>query len=451
MADDSQNIVDFASGLPTVSQAATAALPQNPIDLGARLVQQLTAARGGFPGGSMIPGATPASPMMPQPPMKVSPEGVIPQGPFGTVGERKRADTQAIFNNISGIVNQAKDRFYQQKVEKLKLKFDTMGKAIQGINEGKATGNQEMIKHNTRIINEMMSDPKTAKEMAKAFDINLNPLAEQKGKGKQKQIPEQDAMRASFAEDLKNFQADKSGTTLSPQANAMMRAMPQNLQADPRYQQYLEGLKAGAFPKAGEILTFGKGVMEVQEKINANQLTNEVKTKMSENLGKAMMDRTMMQQYGAMIRTQIMQLGAEDRANIMADALKYRADQTLKGQTDRTNVLREKLQGSTSDYGKKLLVLMKGLDDAAKKNSKDLEDAKKNHDTERMQYLVQQADGIAFQQRLVNDKAQQQVGIDMPTDESLKGMGLSDSERALYLEIFKDQTQPSGEENPPED
>ena len=437
--------MDPLTGISPIAAAASQAMPQDMAQTAAKLVESLSAARAGFTGGGMIPGPTPVRPITPPPPIKQDPASAIAQGPFASVGARKRADTAALYSNISSLVNQANERHYQQKVEKLQLKFDTLGKAMQGIQEGKATGNQEMVAHNTRIINEMMSDPKTAKEMAKAFDVNMNPMAGG-DKKKQKPTPELEAMQKSFANQLKAYQADKTGQTLSPQAQAMVSAMPQNLQADPRYQQYLEGLKAGAYPKAGELLTFQKGVMDVQEKLQNNKFTNETKMQMSKNLAEAMMDRTKMQQYGSLLRTQLMQLGANQRAEIMAEALKYRADQALKGQSERTSVMRDKLGATASDEGKKLKLFMDGLDKAAKDNAAQMKIAEKDHDTARMAHLAQQAEGIAYQQRLANDRAATMVNLDPSEPPDPKKMGLSDSEYLLFKEIFTDQTQPSGKE-----
>lgn len=446
---DADPLLGDQGGVPLISNAASAALAIAQRQAAMR-AQQAGPGGGVFQGGGMIPGVTMPKPVMPQPPIHADPTGIIPQGPFGTVGERKRADTQAIFSNISNLAKQVQDRQYKQKVEKLQQKFEILADAMRGLNEGKATGNQGMIKQNADIINRMFhDDPKLAKEMSKAFDVNLNPMAQQKGKGQQKPTPELDAMKAAWTQDQKDFQEGRS--PLTPQSQAMMRGMPQTMQPDPRWQQYLEGLKAGAFPKASDQLTYEKGIMDIQEKIIANQVTNDTKMKMSENLGKAMLDRTKMQQYGAMLRTQMMQLGAEDRARIMADALMYRADQVLKGQTDRTNMYREKLEKATTDDGKKLKLYMDGLDKAAKKNSKDMEDAKKQGDTARMKWLNQQADGIAYQQRLANDRAATIVGLDPQEPPDPKKMGLSESEYDLFRSIFTDTTQPSGEKEPSDD
>src|SRR5215831_4734055 len=439
MADN--DMYDFASGLPIppTSAAASATLP-GVMDAGQQAAAAIAALKAQTlgVGHSMIPGPTMAKPIMPQAPMHIDSASAIAQGPFASVGSRKRADTAALFGNINKIVQTAQDRIYQKKVATIQHDFETLGAAIQGYKEAQASGNQDMLQHNAKIINDIVMDPKKSKELSKAFDVNLNPMAEGKGKGAQKPDPSKDALKAAFGKNLQNFQSGKD--PLSPQAHQMMDRMPQTMQPNPQFQSYLEGLKAGAYPKAADEMEFTTKVMEVQQKINNNAVTNETKMQMSKNLSEAMLNRVYMQQYGATLRTQMMQLGAMDRAVIMADALKYRADQVLKGQADRTSMMRERLTAAGTDSSKRLLTLMKGLDDAAKKNTDNIKEAKKNHDMRRLELLNKQADGIAMQQRLVNDKAEQLVGIDPQNPPDQKNMGLSDDEMFLFNEIFKDNT-----------
>jgi hypothetical protein len=439
--------IDPLTGINPIAQAASSAMPQDPFTM----AQQATIGiRGGFPGPSMISAPQLPKPIMPQPPTKISPQGAIPQGPFGTVGERKRADRQAALNSISNIVQNVQQKLYDKKVQKVQHDLEVFQGAIDGYKQGQAVGDRGQMAHNAEIIRSMtVDDPKMAKELSKAFGVNMNPLAQGKDKGKggdQKPNEYTDGIKA-FLSDTKAYNAAYAKgdrAQLPPQAQRLMQAMPQTLQPNPMYQQYLEGLKAGAYPKSGEILTFEKGVMDVAQKIQANQFNNETKMKMAENLGQAMLDRTKMQQYGQLLRTQMMQIGAGQRAEVMAEALKYRADQVLKGSTDRTNMYREKLDAEGGADAKKLKLYMDGLAKAAAKNSKDMEDAKKQGDTARMQWLNQQADGIAYQQRIANDRAAQMVNIDPQEPPDPKKMGLSDSEYLLFKSIFTDETQPSG-------
>lgn len=427
--------------LGDVAGAASSALPQDPRATAAQLIQQLTQARMGQ-GGGLVNGPQPAKPIAPLPPVKAQPQGAIPQGPFASTGERKRADKQAAFNTIANIVNKAQDRLYQQKVQKIQHDMETMSNAITGYNEAKAAGDQAKMKHNADIINNIAMDPKKSKELAKAFDVNMNPMAGGDSKKKEKPNPSADAAKAFFTQDTKNFQSGQS--MLAPQAQAMMRAMPQTYQQDPRFSAMLEATKAGLIPKAGELLTFQKGLMDIQQKINANQLNNETKMKIAQSLSEAMSNRTIMQQYGATLRTQMMQFGAQDRAQIMADAWKYRADKSLQGQTERTNVMRQKLLNSPDADAKKLKTYMDGLEKAAKKNTDDMKIAVKQGDHARAKELAQQAEGLAYQQRLANDRAERLVGIEPPSEPDQKNMGLSDDEYRLYIDMMRDMTRPSG-------
>lgn len=214
-----------------VAGAASAAMPQDTNALAAEAIKKIVAARSLPEGGGLVPGPTMMQPRLPQPPMHMDGGSAIAQGPFASVGARKRADTAALFNNISNVVNTAKDRIYQKKVETIKQDFDTLQQAIQGFNEGKSSGNQEMMKHNAKIINDIVMDPKKNKELSQAFDVNMNPMAEGKKKD-QKPDPAKDAMKKSYAEAQQKFQ--KGETPLSPQAQMLMNRMPQTLQPDPR-------------------------------------------------------------------------------------------------------------------------------------------------------------------------------------------------------------------------
>jgi hypothetical protein len=439
MAND--NIVDAASGLPlpVTAEAASATLP-GAMDAGAQAAEAIRAlqARLGGMGPAMVPGMQmPQHPIMPREPIKQDAGSAIAQGPFASVGSRKRADTAALFSNISNLVNQANDRLYKQKVEKLQNDFETLSGAITGYNQAKEAGDQRGMEHNANIINSIVLDPKKSKELAKAFQVNLNPMANADGKGKkEKPNPAFDALKGAWAKDQQAYQNKQ--TMLTPQAQAMMRQMPQTLQANPQYQAYLEAVKAGAIPSAKDTLEFSKNVMEVQQKLNNNIRTNETKLQISKNLAEAMANRTMMQQYGATLRTQMMQFGAKERAQMISDAWKYRADKTLQAQDSRTSVLRERLSGAGGDKDtKQLKLLMDGLDKAKRDLDKNIEEARRTHDTERLKVLNQQADAIAYQQRLVNDRVEKMVGIGSEEPMDRKSLGLSEDEYRLWIDMMQ--------------
>jgi len=381
-------------------------------------------------------------PMMPQAPIKLDPGSAIAQGPFASVGARKRADTAAIFSNIGGLISQAQDRVYKQKVEKLQNDFETLSGAIQGYNEAQSSGNKAMMEHNANIINSIVLDPKKSKELSKAFDVNLNPMAQAKGKGQQKPNPAADAMKGAWVKDQQAFSAKQS--MLTPQAQAMMRSMPQTLQPSPQYQQYLEGLKAGAYPKAGEELTFYKGIMDVQEKINNNQVTNATKAQIAQNLVQAMQNRTYMQQYGSILRTQMQQIGANARTEVMAQVMKYRADQALKGVMEHNKVISERLAKSSDPENAKLRTYLDGLYKQAEKNSKDQEDAKKTGNKKRVEQLQKESDDIQFKMAVANELAARRLQF---TPEDLQSdpqhLGLSDEEFLLYQEALRDAVTPT--------
>lgn len=437
----------MTEGVPDLAGAASATLPnsQDQQQIAQQLIQRLVQARLGGSGG-LTTGPEMSKPMMPLPPQEISPKGVIPQGPFASVGSRKRADTQALFSNISDIVQGAEKKHYEMKVQKLQHDFETMSNAMRGFEEAKASGNQEMMKHNADIINSIVSDPKKSKELAKAFDVNMNPMANEGGKGKkEKPNPANDALKASFVKDQKAY-ANKQ-TMLSPQAQAMMRQVPQTTQVDPATQLRMQLTEKGVLPKAGEELTFTKDLIDIARKMKDKEITLADKDKLAEWLIKSSERKLSVQQSGALIRVMTQVAGAKDRMEILERMWTMKADKTLEGIKDRTKAMRDKLGDSAGD--KQLVIALKGISDSATANAEEMKVAQKNHDTKKMQELSRQSDMIKFQMGLITAEAAKRTGLD-PEDFSIGSEPQMDpATQSLWGLIFHDATQDNaGEDNP---
>jgi hypothetical protein len=430
MPDNPAMLMPGQSGTDLLTGAATSALPdQAAIQQQAQnLIQQLVQQRMGSAGGDITFGPELARPIVPSPPQP-TPGGGIPQGSFGSVGERKRADKQALFGTIADIVRGAEKKHYQMDVQKLQHDFEIMSGAIKGYNEAQASGNKEMMKHNADIINGIVSDPKKAKALAKAFEVDLNPLAEKKKK--EKPNPAQDALKAAFAKDTQDFAAKK--TMLAPQAQALMRQVPQTAQMDPRLAIIEQLTKSGVLPKAGEELTFTKDLMQINQRAAANKLTNDDKM----NMAKMMVDAKDRNTQAAVLRTLMTVQGANDRMQIMERMWKYRADKVLEGVNNRVQQLRERFKPTAGNIeDKKLGTLIKSLDSQAKAIKEQVTAAAKAHDNNALKALNNQLSLLEMQQKIVSAEAAKRVGLD-ENDFNQDPLKLDDNEIQQMLQLFQ--------------
>jgi hypothetical protein len=415
-----------------VSQGASAALPdQNAMHAHVQgLIQSLINSRLG-PGGGLTTGPEPAKPNIPLPPSHIE-SGGIPQGPFASVGSRQRADKQALFGTVKNIVDKAEDKHYQMKVQKIQHDFETLSTAIKGYNEAQTTGNQEMMKHNADIINQIVMDPKKSKELAKAFDVNMNPMAEDKKKDKPN--PAADALKAAFSKDTKDFQSGQ--TALAPQAQAMMRQMPQTIQADPKALIMEQLTKSGVIPKGGEQLTFEADLSKIANNAMQHGLDRENKEKIAKMLGESSDRRN----STSIARVLFQVAGAKERAEILADAWKYRADKTLQGVEDRVKALKEKTSGAGDD--KAAANAIRSLKAQADTLKVQIAAAAKSHDSAKVKQLQEQLDGLVNSEKVISNAIAIKMGVDLDAGQSIPG--LSQEDYGTFLELFKDATNEPG-------
>jgi hypothetical protein len=419
-----------AAGAASVTLPSTDARQQQ----ASEIMKLLVAARQGFgannAGGALMPGVMPGTPKLPIPPTPFE-EKPVPQAPYASTGARKRADTQALFQSLGKLVNQAEQKHYQMKVQKIQKDFETLSNAMLGYNQGKATGDNAMIEHNAGVINSILGDSKKSKDLAKALDVNLNPMAGGDKKGKDKPNPANDALRAAYAKDLKAYQSGES--KLLPQAQAMMRQMPQTLQTDPRYQAYLESVKAGASPKAGEQLTFAKDLLEIQQRISNNQFTNETRNKMAEMFTGAR-DRATM---GAILRTAMNIQGAKDRMDTLEKMWANRADKMYQGIHEKNQVMKDKITASGDADVKRLNALNKGLGQTADSLNKQLEDARKAHDVQKMGEISAKLQSLEYMQQIVNADIAKKLNLN-PEDFDQEQFRLDEEMMRQYEALLPD-------------
>jgi len=165
---------------------------------------------------------------------------------FESVGARKRADREAIISNIANTIKAGTDYIEAKKQRGLQMDIERLLSAQQGLAESQQIGDQAGIAKNTQIINDIVTDPKKAKQLEKAFNISLV------GGGKNQK--ENQAFSQAWMDYQKKQQAGDR-TALSPQAQRLISSQPQRLQLSPQAQAQAAAIAAGLSPKAGEILT----------------------------------------------------------------------------------------------------------------------------------------------------------------------------------------------------
>src|SRR5258708_27781816 len=97
----------------------------------------------------------------------------VAQGGFASSGARKRADKQAMFNNIANMIKTGSDYIEAKKQRNLSMTIERLMSAQEGLQEAKDAGDKEGVTKNTAIINDLTSGPKVAKQLQKAFNIDL--------------------------------------------------------------------------------------------------------------------------------------------------------------------------------------------------------------------------------------------------------------------------------------
>ena len=371
------------------------------------VIRRLVAERTGGQSGITF-GPAPGQPNIPLPPTER--QATYATGNYQSSGERKRAESAALMSTLSSVVKGAEQKHYQQKVQKLQIDIQTLMGAISGYKEAETSQNKEAMDHNSRIINSITSDPKKAKEISKAFDIDLNPLAEKKGK-KEKQNPAQEALVAAFKKNLTDYQQKK--TDLTPQAQQFMQGMPQQAQADPRLAIMAQLTKAGVLPQAKDELEFTQKLMEISQKAQDKGLDRESRQELATMLANAKGQQAEAQVMSAAIRAG----GMKEAAQIRADALNYRTDKVYKGIVDnpRWKIMQQKL----SDDKAKNDPTLKGLNDFTNMMNSQIKNlgerikaAKAAKDTKTLAALQSDLKSLQQMQQMGTDVAAKKIGLD---------------------------------------
>lgn len=156
-----------------VQNSPTAAIP-NAI----RSIQEQTA-RGPF---GNIPLTTTQSTMPQyQPIPRVAPAQMrMDQREFSSGTANNRVAMQNMFSNVGALVKQYGEQREAKQERNLQMDMQRLFEAQEGMQQAQASGDAKMADHNKAIIDSIMGDPKKAKAIEKAFNINL--LGDDKGK-----------------------------------------------------------------------------------------------------------------------------------------------------------------------------------------------------------------------------------------------------------------------------
>ena len=318
----------------TGAASSTVVNPQDAAKTAEVLMQHMQQQRMGGSTGVTF-GSVPQKANLPLPPIHTQSPG-IPQGPFASTGEKKRADRQALYSTIGDIVKKAEDKHYQEKVQKLQTHIETIQNAIQGYNEAQAAGNKEAMDQNARIVNNLLKDPKISKEIAKAYDANLNPL--QENKKKDKPDPAKDALKAAFSKNQQDYQQGK--TPLSPQAQQLMQNMPQQMQMDPRLAVQAEMIKAGLLPGAKEQVKMQGDILKYNTEALNGQVAAESRVAAAKIIAGSRDRATAMRQTVAAMQG----LTQAEKNKFSREVALQKANLMYKASENRTAAMRENTQ-----------------------------------------------------------------------------------------------------------
>lgn len=354
-------------------EAASAAIPNTgtatPSPLQAQLMTLLHAQQQGGGGGKPLVSFGPAIPQASAPPVFQTHEPVVANRPGGyrTTGERKRDEKAALFHNIASLTqdfakyeNDKKQRHMQTLTERLMT-------AVQGYDAAKQSGNEDAIKQNATIINDILGDPKNRKLFEKAFDINF--FGDSKGKG----TPEQKGLFAAMAKMNQDFQGGK--TPLNAYAQRFMQMNPQTPQLSPEAQAQAQAIKLGLTPDANAKIAAEATEFKAAVDADIKESSDKTRLAIADKLATLKDKQTEMQYMSYVIRSQgvveaarVKALAEIKRANIQAgnqqkiwdqrlQMMQYAIDennQTKKDIEDKKAASTEKVQGMKGDQAKEL-------------------------------------------------------------------------------------------------
>jgi hypothetical protein len=102
------------------------------------------------------------------------------QGEFATSSGNRRVAMNNMFGNVANMVNKYGQEREAKQERNLTMDMQRLFEAQEGLQQAQANKDDKMAEHNQAIIESIMGDPKKARAIEKAFNINL--LGDDKGK-----------------------------------------------------------------------------------------------------------------------------------------------------------------------------------------------------------------------------------------------------------------------------
>jgi hypothetical protein len=305
-------------GMPTGSQAV------QPTSQLMQLIQAIS--QGGAMGGGSMTTMQPSL-TTPKMPVQYQAPGApqVAQGPFGSSGERKRADRQATLNNLAQLTHSVTDYMHQKKVQEYSTTIEKVMNAQAGMQEAQnalqtAQQNKDIagtnkaeedLKHNKEVLATIFEDPKASKILEKAFSVKL--LGDDKGKAS----PEYQALNLA----LKNKDAQAKKDAALAMADKFMKTQPTRQQISPQYQALAQLIKDKIIPEANERAKQQTEFVKVLSEAEQKGFDRESKEKIAQIVAGVKDRETEMKYFQAVNQ----QLGRQGVAEIMARASNYRA------------------------------------------------------------------------------------------------------------------------------
>jgi hypothetical protein len=359
-----------AGASAALPQSGATGSPQSGANIQA-LLQILKQASAGGGGGFSGPTTTAQSGIpsyQPRPaPVMNAPQ--VPQGTFQSIGEAKRANKQAMLNNIATIGNQISQLHNQRQTREMTQLVERIQGATEGKQQAEAMLKQDpnnadakaQLQKNSQILQDIGADPKNGKKLQKAFNVDL---IGDKGK----MTPEyQGLMQAIKNKDKEGQQ--KAGAAMMQR---FQNQFPSTQQISPQAQVQMALTKAGIVPKAGEQLTSQtdmlKNIINYSKELDTNasrekiaqMLVDQKDRGLSNDLIKISMQVNGRQQTAGIIAT-----AAVKRAQIMASASMTDTQWRMAG-----GILEKELQTNTNN---KQVGQLKGEYDTVNKELKNLQ------------------------------------------------------------------------------
>lgn len=345
LGQDASNLETAASSaMPTAG--GTNLVPQNQ-----NAVVEILKMLSGTPMTTMQP--TMGQPSMP--PQFQMPMAQIAQGPFGSVGERKRADSQTMLNNLGNLTKSLTDYMHQKRVREYSTTIEKVMGAQSGMTEAQAMLEQaqaavkanpqdtaaiaqmqraqDALNQNKDILSQLGSDPKVVKILEKAFSVKLI------GDDKKQASPEYQALQMAIRNKDKAAQKE-AGLKMMEK---FQKTQPVRQGINPQYQAMAQLIKDKILPDANKQLEYQQEVMKQLGEATRKQWDIESK----QNIAKLLVDAKdrqtqasilghIYQEQGRLGAAEMMLRGQIYRTNTMANAMIQSTEWRVAGELLKT-------------------------------------------------------------------------------------------------------------------